>query len=258
MRREAIEPDYTIRSVERALQLLKLFRPGREELSFPEICAGCGLNKSTVYRLLVTLEKHGFVALNSEGKYYPGSVFVDLSTLVNVQQHVRNKARAVLDNLTRISGETVILTLLNANTLNCIDKIESANTLTITSQIGAVVPLFHGATGRSISAFFTDKQLEHYRLQEGRRLNCVYEKDDLVRINREVAQQGYCVSDSEVDAAVVALAAPFWGSQRQILGSISIAGPNVRFDPQAARRYAQHLLDATAALSSQFEHETSM
>ncbi len=253
-----MEPDYTVRSVERALQILKLFRQGHEELSFPEICASCGLNKSTVYRLLSTLEKHSFVSISPEGKYYPGSVFVRLSTLINVQQHVRNKARDLLDQLTRISGETVILTLLNANTLNCIDKIESDNALTITSRIGAVVPLFHGATGRSISAFFTEKQLEHYRVHEGRRLERNYEKDDIVQANCDVVRQGYCVTDSEVDAAVVALAAPFWGSQQQILGSISIAGPKVRFDQESAHSCAQHLLDATAALSSRFGHEAHM
>lgn len=236
---------------------MKLFREDREEMTFPEICNFSGLNKSTVFRLLSTLEKHGFVAINPEGKYYLGYEIMRLSTLLSAQQNVRNKAHDVMHELTRHSGETVILTLLDANTLTCIDKIESDNTLTITSRLGAVLPLFHGATGRAVSAYFTSKQLEHYLRQEERRLERAYQQDTLIYASHDVTRSGYCISEGEVDAAVVAIAAPFFGSQRAVLGSISIVGPSVRFDRNIAQRHAEKLLEATAIMSSRFGYTES-
>ena len=51
----------TIQSVDRAAALLKAVAASRDPLSVVELAAQCGLNRSTAWRLLATLDSQGLV-----------------------------------------------------------------------------------------------------------------------------------------------------------------------------------------------------
>ena len=61
----------TVRAVERALDVLLCFRT-KDELGLTEISKMIGLHKSTVHRLLATLETHGFVRREQTDRYRIG------------------------------------------------------------------------------------------------------------------------------------------------------------------------------------------
>lgn len=72
---------YILSSLDNALCILNLFVP-HSELSTAEISELSGINKSTVFRFLVTLENRGFLIRNEKNKYQLGLKFYSFGQLV--------------------------------------------------------------------------------------------------------------------------------------------------------------------------------
>lgn len=136
--------EYNVRSIERALNILKCFNADRKEIGLLEFAELMSLNKSTVYRILVNLKNAGFVDVNNEGKYTIGNEILRLASIKRDDEFLIKGAYHVLEMLAEISGETVILVKYDNCKVICIDKVESNKVLKITSEIGVSVPMMKG------------------------------------------------------------------------------------------------------------------
>src|SRR3954466_6435733 len=64
---------HTVQAVDRAALLLKAVAAGPEPATVWELAERCGLNRSTAWRLLSTLERHGLVERDPlTSRYQPG------------------------------------------------------------------------------------------------------------------------------------------------------------------------------------------
>lgn len=225
-----MKEQYSIRSIERALDMLKCFNDNRKEIALLEFAELMSLNKSTVFRILVNLKNAGFVDINPEGKYIIGSEIIRLGGITNHNDYLKAEAHEILNTLANISEETVILVKYNNYKAICIDKIESSNDLKIVSEIGRSIPMMKGASGKIISAFLDkDKLNECIRVQQDL-FNEQYDLDKLKSELEIIRKNGYCLTTSEIDQGVAAFAIPILGAGGSVIGSISIAGPNFRFN----------------------------
>ena len=79
-----------IQSVQRAARLLKAFEVGPTQLGVTELSRRIGLHKSTVSRLLATLEREGFVErVPATEKYRLGAIVVRLAGQVTHFSDIR-------------------------------------------------------------------------------------------------------------------------------------------------------------------------
>jgi len=89
------------------LELLKTFSGAQSELSLAEISRRLNLNRSTTFRLLVTLQAHGYLEQDRETRKYRlgvtclelGSIFLNLSDIDTVPESVANH-----DMLSSVTG----------------------------------------------------------------------------------------------------------------------------------------------------------
>ena len=99
-----------VQSIERAIAILKAFSPKREELGVTELSRQLNLHKSTVSRLLASLQREGLVEENPVmRKYRLGMVLVTLGGLVLQRLDVTQAARPLMQTLATATQETVIL-----------------------------------------------------------------------------------------------------------------------------------------------------
>ena len=225
---------YEILSVQRALVLLSAFCQKRTAMSLPEICKNTGLSKSTAFRLIVNLQSRGFLAVNETGKYVPGPEIERLAAFADSDLPLRRLVYPYICFLSEVTKETVLLTKLKKDRLYCIEKIESKCALRITAQVGAQMTMARGATGTSVAAFLDD--IMRPRVIENERCESSFEDGRDIKILQPeyleaIRIQGFALSQGEVDAGVISIAAPFFDSENVVRGSISIAGPGVRFTP---------------------------
>src|SRR5437868_14840657 len=96
-----------VQSLDRALEILKLL--GSEpEMRVTDLARRLEVHKSTVFRLLATLQEHGLVEQNpSTERYRLGYGLVQLAGSVGAELDLARTARPVTEALAARTGETV-------------------------------------------------------------------------------------------------------------------------------------------------------
>jgi DNA-binding IclR family transcriptional regulator len=233
----------TLRSVDRAIVVLKAFSEEEPELGVTELSQRLKLPKSTVYRLLVSLQQEGIVDQDPETeKYRLGIELVRLAGLVLKRMDVRQVARPYLRSLAEDSEETVNLTVLTdgGKVIN-IEGISSPRMVRNVGWIGREMLPHCVSSGKVLLAYLTQQRLEHI-LAEG--LVQFTEKTitDPIRLQEElkkVCQQGYAVAQEELEVGLSAVAAPIWNHERKVVAAVSVSGPSFRLSSEKMSELAE-------------------
>src|SRR5215211_3450070 len=146
----------TIRSVERAVDLLFCLAGRDGSRSLEQLAREIGCSKSTVHRLLGTLEGLGVVAVERDGHYRCyrlGPRVRELGREGWEQIDLRQIARPHLSALRDESEETVTLHLIEGNAHMVVEQVESPQEIRRILPIGQRTPLLRGATAKAILAF---------------------------------------------------------------------------------------------------------
>ncbi|MEW6405302.1 MAG: IclR family transcriptional regulator, partial [Chloroflexota bacterium] len=150
----------SIRAVERALDVLLCFTSQTPELSMSQISERIGINKSTVHRLLTTLEKRRFVERDSfTGVYRPGLRLLQMASLAMEQNSLRRLAAPFLRDLCNRYRENVNLALLDGADVVYVDVIEGSHRVKLAATPGQRLPAFCTASGKAILAFLPEDQV---------------------------------------------------------------------------------------------------
>src|SRR2546422_7790744 len=114
-----------VESVRRALGVLRCFRVEQPELGVTEIARELQLSKSTVHRLLATLEAEGFVHHPNGSRYVLGWRAFELGAAVPAWSAIRQPVLRRLEALAASTGETAHLAVLDEGQVLYIEKVES-------------------------------------------------------------------------------------------------------------------------------------
>ncbi len=254
----------SIRTLKRALDMLALFGPERMELGITEMSKALGLAKSVVYRLASTFEREGYLAQNREnGKYRLGLKLFELGSLAISTMDLRKIAAPFIEDLSRRSGETVHVGILDGIDVISIEQATSAQTLRLAVYVGKRAPLNCTAIGKALLAFLPEEERERIcgRIEYARYTpNTITDPGTLQKELAAIRVRGYAVDDEEHDIGVRCVGAPIWGFNGEVTASISISGPSVRITRDripalaelaiAAAQEISKALGATAALRS--------
>jgi DNA-binding IclR family transcriptional regulator len=154
---------YLINSVLRAAQILESFSFHKSAYTNSELSKVLGLNRSTVTRLLYSLERAGFVERNGKTREYRlthrlfriGSVYIN-------QVSLHTEAMPLLLNLASWCKETVHLAVLNDGEVFYLDKVESPQSIGMRSRIGNKSPAYATGVGKVMLAYLDEGILEAY------------------------------------------------------------------------------------------------
>lgn len=218
----------SIRAVERALDVLQCFTSQTPELTMSQISERIGLNKSTVHRLLLTLERNRFVERDPvTGMYRPGLRLLQMASLAMEQNNLRRLAVPFLQKLRDEYRENVNLALLDGADVIYVDVIEGSQRVKLAAIPGQRLPAFCTASGKAILAFLPEDQIKRV-LERGMPQHTSATLTSLEKFFEDVQQirkRGFAISEQEFEEGINAIAAPICN---QPIASISIAGPAYR------------------------------
>jgi DNA-binding IclR family transcriptional regulator len=243
---------YQIRSVQRALTLLRTFLAHDSELSASQLSQETGLDPSTVFRLLVTLEAQGFVEVDRRtGRYRPGVVLLELGSRFLKNNDIRSRSIVYLEQLRDRFGETVHLTVLDGNEVVYLEKLAGLHPIGfMSSRVGDRNPAHCTGVGKALLAYLPDEELSH-RYPSGRlRRYTAHTITDLKALRAElktVRSLGYAVDREEHEEGVRCVAVPTFDHQG-IAAAISVSGPTDRMDDHLAK---DDLVDALRDVARQ-------
>lgn len=212
-----------VSSVIHATKILEFYAAQREEyLSLTEISRALHMHKTTVYRILRTLQSVGWIEQSStNGRYRLGTGILLVASAVSVHRTTRSLIAEEMRKLSELHNETVVLSALRGNIGICVDMVKSRHSLSISPENGYIVPLERGATGKTLLASQPQDIIQ--------RLLGSYPSDEaaaLERQLRDIQRDGYCISESEVDMGVAAIAVPL--PLNDCTYTLTISGPMER------------------------------
>jgi DNA-binding IclR family transcriptional regulator len=156
--------DSSVRSVERALQILKNFTKKEYELSLGKLSENVGLPKSTVHRILQTMEAEGFIEQEPlDGRYRLGSAVIQLGDVAaEAYSDIRKFALPEMQWLSDVCEQTSNLYIARNGQRVCIGQVPGPRYISRYSQLGDMYPLYCGASGRVLLAFMEKTERQSY------------------------------------------------------------------------------------------------
>ena len=242
-------------SVERVSNVLLAFASGEPDLGVSEIARRLGLPKSAVHRTLTALCRTGLVRRDPDvPRYSLGPRAIELSLAAMGHSDVRAAALPVMQDLVTRTRETATMSLLAGDERFYAAQVESPQQVRMTIEPGKRCPLYAGASGRAIIAFFDDARLDDYLARtplKALTADTIIDGDRLRRELAKVRSNGYAASLGERDPWAAAIAAPVFARGEQVIGSLSVCGPRGRVGEAEIRNYGAAVSEAAARLSSQ-------
>lgn len=248
---------YLNHSILRSLRILELFAKPNSSLAIPEISRRIGLHRSTVHRLVLTLESAGWLRKIPGSEFYTlGLKVLTLASLADSGLSSRAVLRPLLEELARKTGETAVLSMADNGEAVCVDKIDSSQRLTISSEIGQPFPLHAGGTGFAVLLGMPEERVRSLLFRAP--LSAFTEKTEtdpekLLERYRALKKSGFVVSTGAVDPGVTGIAAPLFFSAENAYGSVGITMPAERASEEVIQRLADAVLETAAAMRRKIE-----
>jgi len=240
------------RTVDRALEILLCFSQDEPSLTLTQISERVGMHKSTVYRLLATLENKRFIQRVEENNTYRlGLGLVKLGALVLKSNNIHRQATPYMNRLSVEFRETVDLAILDGNQVLYLQVIESPNRVKLATAPGERLPAFCTATGKAFLAFLPDDQVQKI-LKEGMRKYTEHTTTSIPEICQDLnktRERGFSISEQEYEAGVNAVAAPILDGHQHPLAVMAIVGPAFRLPLERLMQAGKTLRATTDAIA---------
>jgi DNA-binding IclR family transcriptional regulator len=225
---------YTINSVLRAAQILESFSLEKRTYTNAELSRKLGVNKSSVTRLLCSLERAGFLERDDHtGAFKLTYKLYKIGSIYIKQTDLHKAAMPVLSELALSTKETAHLAVLDNFKVSFIDWVEAPQTIGLKSLTGVDLPPHCTASGKVLLAHLSDQRLgEFFRGPSLRAYtpNTITDKDALRQHLLEIRENGYAVDNAEFQEEAKGVACPLRDEGGQVSASISIAGPVYRMN----------------------------
>jgi DNA-binding IclR family transcriptional regulator len=238
-----------VQSVQRAAALLEAIAEAPEPRTAPELAARCGLNRSTAWRILATLEEEGLVDRDPPtNRYSVGRAVTRLAAAA--ADSLPRIARPHLEDLARRTGETVSLAVPRGLQLVYVDQVQAPHVMAA-DWLGRAVPLHATSTGKALLAFLPPEELDSAVSQPlasfTRRTITAPAKlrEELERVRR----RGYAISRGELEAALWGASAPVLERGRAV-AVVSIWGAEGRLRTKGLDQLGRAAAATAAAVAS--------
>lgn len=241
-----------VQSVDRALHVLEVL--GSIGVGGAgDIAPHLGVHKSTVSRLLASLEARDFVEPTATwGKYRLGFALTRLAAQAFAQVDLARIGQAPCDALAAAVGETATLAVLDGPRAVNVTEGRAETEVALRSWTGQSSPAHATASGKSLLLAHDRRGL---RDQLGRKLERFTEHTltaiDTLHEDLDVARQrGWASAQEELEVGLNAVGAPVYDHSGELVAAISVSGPAYRLGPERFAEVAADVVKCANGISS--------
>jgi DNA-binding IclR family transcriptional regulator len=244
---------YIVPAVDRAARLLSLLRT-ETQMTISEITEATGWHKSSVHKLVVTLNHHGLLDHDeSTRKYSLGAVLAEYGRIAMKGLDIRHAARSFLKELVNYSNETTALSILRGTKIVIVDVEEPQIQVRVSLSIGMSAPATATSNGKVMLAWLPEERINEIMRAEGLASTTKNSITQAVVYRKDLAairERGYATDFEEYQEGVSAVSAPIKNSRGEPTGAICVAVPSFRMTRDKARTYGRKCAEVTAQLSA--------
>lgn len=229
---------YYSKVIGRALEILAVLRKSEHPLGLADIAAYVGLAKSSVFRLLHTLEVSGYVERTADGAYGLSS---DLRVWGDGKR-VTDLVDAAMPHMRRLSrefGETITLAMHFDNRIEVVATLDSPQLIRMANTVGRILPPHASSLGKAITAYQPEDVVERLRRSYGNHRFTEHTITDEVALKQEyerVRSHGFSTDAEESVLEGCCFGAPVIGPDGVAVAAISLSLPKMRLRDKALQK----------------------
>lgn len=208
----------------------------RRNVTFAEISRELPFSRTTIHRILYSLEKLDYVERSDKsGKYRLAQRFFELTGQAAQFHRLLPTAKPAMQSLLIRYGETVNLGVLDHGMVTHIDVLQSPSAFRIAASPGDRNLIHSTALGKALVAFLPDHEVREIlgnRAFVRRTPATIVHNSRFLECLASVRESGVAFDLEENLAGVACVAAPIFSDAAHAIAAISISGPAVRMNPK--------------------------
>nr|WP_027487560.1 IclR family transcriptional regulator [Allorhizobium undicola] len=229
----------------KGLAVLEAFSADKPRLSIAEAAAGCGLDRATARRCLLTLAELGYA--DYDGKFFSltakilrlGHGWLSAAPLpALLQPH--------LDRLSEQAGQSASASILDGTEVVYIARAAQRRVMSINLMPGSRLPAYSASMGRVLLAALPEEEMKAVLAASTLRAHTPFTRTDPAVLLEEIAvvrQQGYALIDQELEIGLCSIAVPVFDRRGHVLAALNIGAPAAHAPAaEMAGRYLDLLL----------------
>ena len=249
--------DNKVQSVTRAIQLLALIADHKTGITIGQLAERTGLHKSTVSRLVMTLEAAGVLQRpESRSTLQIAPQFAQRLATHTQPTTLRRIARPFLEELSRHFGEASGLVVPEHDQAVYVDQVSPNNAIQVRDWIGSRFPLHTISPGKLFLAHRSPAEQDRYLSLPlaAYTPNTTTDPDQLRQSFREIKESGVSWIHAEFADGLCGVAAPIFDHTDEVIASLVVFAPSFRFpDSQKVEAINLMMIDFAQRCSAEVQ-----
>ncbi len=222
----------TVQAVDRAISLLKIIANNRSPIQLADLVSATGMNRTTVWRMLSTLESHNLIERDPLTKGYQiGYEIIRLAANTDNYSHLIRRALPSMERLRDFFQESVLLGVPKSSQILTVEQINPSHSIRIADYVNEMSPLHSSSNGKLFLSSWSEEELNIY-LEKPLKQVTPFTMTDPQELKKElqiIRERGFGTTFGELDENENGISTPILDSEGNMIAFLSIAGPGFRF-----------------------------
>jgi len=254
MKGAPVSTSTSVKSADRALDLLELFADNPDGLTLADVCDRTGWPKSSSLALLRTLHLRDFLHTSPyDTRYRLGPRVASLGHAYLDNISLAREGTDVVREVSRACDETVHLAVLRGTDVLYVAKQEGGGHMRMVSIVGRMIPAHGTGVGKMLLACLPDSEIDRLyppgldlpRLTE----KTVTDRGAFIASLETIRRQGYATDSGQSTLGLECIAAPVRDVDGAVIAAMSVSVPEPRFTPQRFPHLLAVITDGARRLS---------
>ena len=216
-------PQYAAPALDKGLDILEILTDAEHGLSMAEIAQQLGRSMSEIFRMVITLERRGWVSSDRGDRYHLSSMMFELAHRNRPVRTLVEAALPTMQAIVRRARQSCHVSVVESGRVLVIAHVEAPGTLSLSVRTGSVVNLFTTASGQILLAFRSVE--ERLRLVEDHILlfgEPPVSETEWIAAIETVAREGFACSPSHQTLGVTDIGCPLWDRNGLCVGALVV------------------------------------
>jgi DNA-binding IclR family transcriptional regulator len=251
---------YIVPALAQGLGILSLFGPDRRSVTAPEIAKQLSLPRTTVFRLLQTLQSMDYVRCEPDKRHFTlGPALLNRGFEYLASLDMVEVAQPVLQRLRDQTGLSTHMAIRDGREIVYVCRFPTRSAISSTVHIGTRFPAHATIMGRmtifelgerELLDLFRDQPLKRYTRQTPTTLKA------LKVLLAEDRKLGYAISQAFFEAGVCSVAAPVRDGAGRIVAAINVTAVDAHIEERHLHGELKDAVLAAAAEISRWLYQT--
>jgi DNA-binding IclR family transcriptional regulator len=244
----------TVPAIDKCFSILSMMAEAKRPVGFNEIVKKLGLNKSTVFYILYTLNYLDVLEKGQDG-YRLGSKLFVLGSAAAGGSELIKMVHPYLEAINKEFKFSTFLGILSGHKIIILDKADRAQMINVSTDVGMRIPLFAGAAGKALLSQLPEEKIDKILSETPPKQYTSLSIVDKTAFKNEVMsvkESGIAYDQGEYIEGLVSISIPLQTCKENLQGAIWGVGFKHEFREDVMVRITKFLLNIQKEINSRF------